>query len=245
MVERLGEILDHANPATPSDPPRILKLSSTSSRSREQVCREAALPCAATRRPAGWHRLPPPQYRTLDEAKVNPALLDELRVAVRSDRYPIYLFGDVGVGKSFAAALVYCRWPERRSVMFSSYVELINTAIEAERSREVTRTLDDGRVIEMTKGQWWKWLAEVSLLVIDEIGTGNAGEWRIEMLWQVLEKRKGLPTLLTGNILLSDLESRFDARIQSRILEGHQIWVTGADRRRQGLENRVHKVRQD
>lgn len=123
------------------------------------------------------------------------------------------------------------------------YCDLINTAIEAEKYGEVSRTLENGQVIDLTKGQWWNWLASVNLLIVDEIGTGLVNEWRVEMLWRILECRAGKPLLLTGNIGLNTIGEQFDERIQSRIVDGSPIEVVGHDLRRIGLERRVRRVK--
>lgn len=167
-------------------------------------------------------------------------MLTELKSAFAEKRFPIYLAGPVGVGKSFAAALVYARI--NCTVSMAYYCDLINTAIEVEKTGEINRTLDSGQIVEMTKGQWWKWLENLGLLIVDEIGTGNVNEWRVEMLWRLLEIRKHKPLLMTGNILLNAVGEHFDRRIQSRLLEGTTIELQGADKRRIGLEQRIRRI---
>lgn len=171
---------------------------------------------------------------------MNPDLLATMRDSFQAGAFPVYLAGAVGCGKSFTAALVYARWTG--SVSMFRYCDLISDAITAEKYGEIIRTNDDGQAIEMTRGQWWRWLENVGLLIIDEIGTGMSHEWRKEMLWNVLEIRKGRPLLMTGNILLNAIGEQFDARIQSRLIEGTIIEVAGPDRRREGVQHRMHRV---
>jgi DNA replication protein DnaC len=164
-----------------------------------------------------------------------------MRQAFAERMTPIYLFGSVGLGKSFAAAMVYANW-HGPSVTFLAYADLINLSIRAERDGAVSRTLQSGQAVDMTAGQWWKWLTDVGLLIVDEIGTGMSHEWRREMLWKVLEFRKGRPLLLTGNLSPGGLLDQFDARIQSRILAGAVIELVGSDKRLTGLKQRIHRV---
>lgn len=154
--------------------------------------------------------------------------------------WPLYLFGPVGRGKSFSAALVYVRWTG--SAMFLTYSDLIALSIRADKEGTVSRTLPGGQIVEYAAGGWWKWLADVQLLVVDEIGTGMAHEWRCEMLWKCLELRKQKPLILTGNLSLEGIGQQFDARIKSRILAGTAIELAGVDQRAIGLKDRIGRI---
>lgn len=180
-------------------------------------------------------------FESLDESRVSLDVIQKMRAAFAAGSSPIYLFGTVGLGKSFAAALVYVKW-SGRSATFISYADLINLSIRAEKDGSVSRTVAGGGCVDMTAGQWWRWLAEVSVLIVDEIGTGMAHEWRREMLWKLLEIRKGRPLLITGNLTPTGLKEQFDDRIQSRIAEGVLIELVGKDKRMDGVKNRIHRV---
>lgn len=164
-----------------------------------------------------------------------------MRQAFAEKLYPVYLSGTVGLGKSFAAAMVYTRW-HGPSVTFLSYADLIGLSIRADKDGGISRITNSGQMVDLTAAQWWKWLADVSLLIVDEIGTGMAHEWRREMLWKVLEIRKGKPLLITGNLAAKGLLEQFDARIQSRILAGTFIELVGNDKRLEGVRGRVHRI---
>lgn len=164
-----------------------------------------------------------------------------MRQANSRRAWPIYLFGAVGRGKSFAAALAYVRC--RGTVTLLPYCDLINMSIRVEKDGEVSRMLDNGQCIEFTPGQWWRWLSDVGLLIVDEIGTGMQHEWRAEMLWKVLEVRKDKPLIMTANLTPDGIKKHFDdARIHSRISAGTLIEVVGIDQRRIGLTERVQKI---
>lgn len=95
--------------------------------------------------------------------------------------------------------------------------------------------------VEICHASFWRVAQSVGLLVVDEIGTGSEKikEWRNEMFWKLLEVRKHVPTILTGNIAPLELGSHFDERIYSRICEGQIIQVVGEDQRKKGLDKRV------
>lgn len=168
---------------------------------------------------------------------VDGNVIARMREAFNLQEFPIYLFGPVGVGKSFAAALVYVRINVTASMI--PYADLVQMAIESDRSGEVSRTLDDGGVLELSSAGFWKWVSHVGVMIVDEIGTGAVGDWKVEALWRILDARKGLPTILTGNIDLNVIAEHFDERIKSRITEGTVIRMRGEDKRRRGLEDRV------
>jgi hypothetical protein len=58
----------------------------------------------------------------------------------------------------------------------------------------------------------------------------------------LLEKRKGKPLIVTGNLTLDQLRTKFDERIQSRIKAGTIIDFAGRDLRIDGIESRVARV---
>lgn len=69
------------------------------------------------------------------------------------------------------------------------------------------------------------------MVVVDEIGIRAANDVKIEAMWQLLESRRGLPTILTGNLSEKQIAQTFDDRILSRILMGTWIEIRGDDRR--------------
>lgn len=180
-------------------------------------------------------------YRSLDPSRVNPELIDRMRLAFAAEEMPLYLHGAVGLGKSFAAALVYSMW-QGPSVTFIPYCDLISLSIRAEKEGSISRVIAEGDTVDMTAAQWWKWLAEVGLLIVDEIGTGMSHEWRTEMLWKVLEVRKKRPLILTGNLPIGGIQEQFGDRIRSRISEGTLIELVGQDQRIEGIRDRFHRI---
>lgn len=191
--------------------------------------------------PAGWARRPPERYRDLDPRQADPTVIDRLRAACRAKKMPAYICGPVGTGKSYMAAMVYCLWPGQM-VSMMSYHDLVSTAMTADKTGEVCRTTDSGQVIEMSRQAWWAWIGSLSLLVLDEVGSGSSNAWRSEILCHVLELRHQKPLILTANLSLNDLYVHCGDRVGSRIIEGSIIEMRGGDRRRQGLESRVHRV---
>jgi DNA replication protein DnaC len=180
------------------------------------------------------------RHRDLDESRVGSDVVRLMRAAFGAGRCPIYLHGVAGCGKSYTAALVYARWGG--TVTFLRYCDLISDAIECEKTGEIVRTRDDGASVEMSKSQYWSWLRNVGLLIVDDVGTGSSHEWRKELFWKVLEERAQKPLLLTGNLSMNGIREMFDGSIVSRLSAGTIIEISGQDQRRNGIASRLHRV---
>lgn len=122
-----------------------------------------------------------------------------------------------------------------------NYCDFANTAIQAAKGEEVSYMASNGSKVLMSGAGWWNWLDRVGLLIIDEIGSGYVGEWRSEDFWKLLELRAGRPLIMTGNDTIGTISQRFDLKVASRIMAGTIIGITGQDRRRDGIENRVFR----
>ena len=169
--------------------------------------------------------------------------MDLMRQQATAGGWPLYLFGAVGVGKSFVAASVFVRW--RGTVSMLRYCDLIANSIHVTKYGELSRYNERDILCEYSEASWWRYLADVGLVIVDEIGSGVPHEWRNELFWKFLELRKGRPLILTTNVDPDAIHEQFDGRIESRILAGSLIEVTGRDQRRDGLKARVHRVSTD
>lgn len=79
-----------------------------------------------------------------------------------------------------------------------------------------------------------KHYAEISLLIIDDIGAEKVSDWSRQIFYTLLDRRYRdmKQTIITSNLNLSDLAQQIDVRISSRILEmGVAIQLKGTDMR--------------
>ncbi len=76
-------------------------------------------------------------------------------------------------------------------------------------------------------------IRNVSLLVLDDFGTQNATSWAQEKLFQILNYRyiNNLPTVITTNLMLDEIESRIRSRLQDEEFVTH-VRITSPDYRR-------------
>lgn len=163
-----------------------------------------------------------------------------MRRLIYEKTFPIFLYGKVGRGKSFLAAMICARYSG--TCMMTRYSDFISDSMKASKDGHIGRYASNGVFCEFTEAGWWKHLEQVGLLILDEIGSGTGNEWRNEIVLKLLEVRKNKPLILTGNLEPKELFDRFDGRIQSRIIAGALVEHTGRDQRVNGLESRVLKI---
>lgn len=72
-----------------------------------------------------------------------------------------------------------------------------------------------------------------ALLVLDDFGTQNATSWAQEKLFQIMNYRyiNSLPTVITTNLMLDEIESRIRSRLQDEEFVAH-MHITAPDYRR-------------
>jgi DNA replication protein DnaC len=175
--------------------------------------------------PAGYEHCDWHGVRNLDD--VLNRIGEQFRAGNQSPKFPIYLFGGVGRGKTGLAAVLYriaSRPIWRRSDTF-----LLD--LSTGRSDETYR-------VERRKA------VEASLLVLDDLCVRKPSEGMFHMLFDLLEDRKGRPTVITSNKTPDELDEMYpDGRIHSRIfLEGLPVVVRGEDRRAAGEEIVVYSI---
>lgn len=76
-------------------------------------------------------------------------------------------------------------------------------------------------------------IRNANLLVLDDFGTQNATAWAQEKLFQIMNYRyiNKLPTVITTNLILDEIESRIRSRLQDETFVTH-IHITAPDYRR-------------
>lgn len=165
----------------------------------------------------------PTMERSKDE--VPPPLRRSIREMTGGwRRWPVYIFGPVGVGKT-AAVLTLIDQVEGSKYMTAA--EMMVDVRAARSKRLVSNTGHDISERELLR----RW-TESTLLVIDEVGQRrDPTAWTDETIQRVLDDRIDKPTILIGNHDLADLAKVMDDRVVSRLSAGTIIHVDGEDRR--------------
>ena len=86
-------------------------------------------------------------------------------------------------------------------------------------------------------------IKNVRLLVLDDLGTQNATAWAREKLYQIINHRytQRLPTVITTNIDLSEIDERVSSRLQDRGLV-LKVNIDASDFRNPLMENNVSPI---
>ncbi|MFZ5878452.1 MAG: ATP-binding protein [Chloroflexota bacterium] len=117
----------------------------------------------------------------------------------------ILLEGPYGSGKTHLAAAIANYAVERNiSTLFITVPDLLDSLRISYNSEEITfeERFDDIR--------------NSKLLVMDDFGTQNATNWAQEKLFQIINYRyiNNLPTVITTNLILDEIEGRIRSRLQ-------------------------------
>ena len=149
---------------------------------------------------------------------------------MRSQGTGLLLYGNVGCGKSFAAACIANALIDRGTpCMMTNFSRIINRLQESFDGRQ--KYIDN--------------LSRFDLLVIDDMAVERNSEYVWENIMNIVDSRyrSGLPLIVTTNLTIGELADPADIRRQrvySRLKEMCvPIEVTGADRRTSKMERNI------
>lgn len=155
--------------------------------------------------------------------------------AMRSQGTGLLLYGNVGCGKSFAAACIANALIDRGTpCMMTNFSRIINRLQESFDGRQ--RYIDN--------------LSRFDLLVIDDMAVERNTEYVWENVMNIVDSRyrSGLPLIVTTNLTIGELADPSDIRRQrvySRLKEMCvPIEVTGADRRTRKMERNIMSAKE-
>lgn len=183
-----------------------------------------------------------------DESRCPHGVLDIVRDAFKSRTFPIYLYGNVGAGKTFTSAVVFRKFiaknPHYPLPRWESWIRFSGIAAKIDVTGSASTYDYDGEYVEHNDRGWWEIrTAQPSLFVMDEIGTREASDARFEIMLRFLEIREGKPTILTGNLDDRGIIDAYDDRVRSRLRKGTWIRFDGPDLRQDGKSERNFKIK--
>lgn len=139
----------------------------------------------------------------------------------------LLLYGDVGTGKSYAAACIANALVDKGvPCMMTNMPRLVNTL---------------SGMLEGKQGYIDR-LNSFALLVIDDLGTERGTDYVSELVYNIIDSRyrAGLPLIVTTNLTLKDMAAETDVkkqRIYSRLYDMCiPMAVAGKDRRRENVK---------
>ncbi len=146
----------------------------------------------------------------------------------------LLFWGDVGTGKTFAAACIANALLERRvPVVMTSFVKLLETM---QGFKE-----DDEKLIQR--------LNRAKLLIIDDLGAERSTEFALEKVYNIIDSRyrAKLPMVLTTNLKLDEMKQNGDirySRIYDRIFEVcYPVQFKGQSFRKQEANRRFREMK--
>ena len=146
----------------------------------------------------------------------------------------LLLYGDVGTGKSYIAAVIANELMERlNTVVYTSFIKLINEM-----------------KVDFDSNDFIKKINEATLLVLDDFGAERVTDYAIEKVYDIIDSRYrcGKPLIITTNIPFEQMKNCSDvrySRIYDRIFEMcYPVEATGLSWRKKEAASRFEAARQ-
>ena len=154
---------------------------------------------------------------------------------VREENLGLWLWGDVGTGKTFVAACIANALLEKGvPVLMTNFSKILNQT---------------GSLYSEERVQYFASFHRYPLLIIDDLGMERCTDYAKEQVYAVIDERykANLPLIVTSNLTIGEIRhpaNLADARIYSRILAMcTPVHVHGIDRRQPSSRKKQELVR--
>lgn len=138
----------------------------------------------------------------------------------------LFLWGGFGRGKTLLAV----------QIMAQMILRLLDPKIVTvpDLLLEIRETFDDRNKDGITERDLISKYASIYALVLDDLGAEKTSDYSLQTLYGILDARyrNGIPTIITSNLSLSEVEAKLGGRIASRIIGMCEpVELQGKDRR--------------
>lgn len=125
----------------------------------------------------------------------------------------LLFYGDVGTGKSHLAMAIH------KEIQKKGYTSIFLEMDKVVRAIRDTWDKDN----PFRESDFLNVLAEVDLLILDDLGAEYTNEWFQEKLFSILNSRIGKSTIITTNLDIIQINKQYSKRISDRILDRLQL----------------------
>ncbi len=135
---------------------------------------------------------------------------------VSSHRGNIFIYGEVGLGKTFLTNCIAKEILDKgHQVFYLSANELFQNILSPYLMGQ-----------EKDLAELYKYVYNCELLIIDDLGTELINSFTVTNLFEIINKRniQGRSTLISSNLGLKDLRIKYSERIMSRIVESYTVF---------------------
>ena len=153
---------------------------------------------------------------------------------MRKEGHGLLLWGGVGTGKSYMAACIANALLEKEvRALMTNFATIINGIFSA-----------------YDKNDYIDYICGYDLLIIDDLGVESHSEYRMEGLFNVIDRRvrSGKPMIITINLTIKEMEETknlSEARIYNRIRAVCQpVQVKGESQRKAIRRKKKEKIRE-
>ena len=166
-----------------------------------------------------------------------PEKIRTLFETIKETRRGMYIYGDVGTGKTHIAYAMKNRWdnPEAgRWAQFWNTTELLREIRKDFDRNPYEKSHADSEIMRFG-----------GLLFLDDVGSEKISDWVAETFYTIINRRymDMLSTIITSNLPVAALADRIGDRTASRIVEMCEVVeLVGSDRRIQNQEKTTIKI---
>lgn len=134
----------------------------------------------------------------------------------KSHRGNVLIYGEVGLGKTFLTNCI------AKAVLDKGHQVLYLTANELFQNILSPYLMNQDSVL----ADLYKYVYNCELLIIDDLGTELINSFTLSSLFEVINQRniQGKSTLISTNLGLKDLKTKYSERIMSRIIESYTVF---------------------
>ena len=153
--------------------------------------------------------------------------------------YPgsILFTGKTGCGKTHLAIAIIRELVRRALVYAPTFITAPELLLEIRNTfNKPIKTHDsyDGQVEPKTESDIIDRYSKCEILVLDDLGSEKVSDFTIQSLYLVIDRRNRelMPTIVTTNLSLEEIETQIDARMASRLADMKVVKLTMPDYRK-------------